>query len=280
MKKFSVLKDPMKNEILQKEGYVRLNVLDKAEIEAIKYYSTQQHNGEVISGLYVSATRLNKDKVSEISDFLVECLEHKVNQFIDEADILGGTFIIKGANTLDKLEPHQDWSIVDETHGRSYTLWIALEDTNDQNGALYMLPRSHEKFRGYRHFTIPSIYGKVYKKVWSYMVPIHLKAGEGVLFDHAIGHGSMPNLTGNDRIAVTCSLLTCNSSYRLYCLEDKNISEYFGEAEYYQTEAAKFGPGNLKKLRVLNMAPNQLSKWRLMAHYSRFNRILTCLRII
>jgi hypothetical protein len=278
MKEFNILKDPVKNKALQKEGFVRLNVLGHDEIVVLKKFKSQQHVGETINGLYVSANRLEKDRALEISAFLSEILKSKVNHLIDEVDVLGGTFIIKGANTVEKLEPHQDWNIVDESKSRSYTLWIALEDTNDQNGALYMLPRSHNTFRGYRHVTIPSIYGKVYEEVWRYMVPVHLKAGEGVLFDHAIGHASMPNRTVNDRVAVTCSLLTKNSSYRFYCLEDNAISEYFGEAEYYQTEEAKFGPGNLKKIKVLDEAPYQLTRRKLRANYGRFNRLLTYLR--
>lgn len=280
MKKFSILKDPVKNNELLETGFVRLSILKNDEIEVLKQYKSQQHEGEILNGLYVSANRLEKDKSQEISDFLLEVLSNKINKIVDKVEILGGTYIIKGAHTIEKLEPHQDWNIVDESDGRSYTLWIALEDTNDLNGALYMLPRSHEKFRGYRHLTIPSIYGKVYEAVWKFMIPVHLKAGEGVLFDHAIGHASMPNLTTKDRIAVTCSLITKNFNYRFYCLKDNTISEYIGQADFYQTEEAKFGPGTLKKIRVLDDAPYQLTKWKLLKNYGWFSGILSYLRMI
>jgi hypothetical protein len=275
MKTFKILKDPKKNSILMKEGFVRLNILNQSEITQLKQYFTEQHTDQKMTSLFVSANQFSKEKADTISQFIAGLLRDRVNRIINEADMLGGTFIVKGAGTSDRLQPHQDWSIVDESNGRSYTIWIALEDTTDENGALYMLPRSHNKFRGYRHLTIPSIYGKVYNEVWNYMIPVHLKAGEGVIFDHAIGHGSTPNRTCFDRVAVTCSILSESADYRFYCLEGNKIVEYKGKADYYQSVEAKFGPGNLEKISVTNQKPYQLSKFQLFYHYGSYRHILS-----
>lgn len=273
MKRFNILKDKLKNERLMRDGFVRIELLDHFEIKQLKDYYLTQHFEETINGLFVSANRFEAHKAKEISSFISNILKNRLSNLVDEVEILGGTFIVKSANYLERLEAHQDWNIVDENNGRSYTLWIPLEKTNDFNGALYMLQGSHDRFRGYRHVTIPSIFGKVYDKVWKYMVPVYLNAGEGVLFDHAVGHASMPNLTPKDRIAVTCSVISKGAKFRFYCLEENVISEYKGQADYYQKEEAKFGPSNLEKIEVKNVKPYQLTNFQLLLYYGFFNRI-------
>ena len=114
--------------------------------------------------------------------------------------------------------------------------------------------------QGYRHVTIPNIYGHIYDLVWAAMTPVHLKAGEAIIFDHAIGHGSKPNRSERIRIAATHSLLSPNAEMRFYWNNNGTVEEYEGENYFYITEEAKVGPGNLKKLRDVDFKVDQLNR--------------------
>jgi hypothetical protein len=125
---------------------------------------------------------------------------------------------------------------------------------------MYVLPYSHEYVRGYRHVTIPSVFGHIYDVVWKNMTPVHLKAGEAIVFDHAIGHASKPNTTDQLRIAATHSLISPNAEMRFYWNNNGTVEEYLGENDYYNTESARSGPGHLKKIRDLDFAIHQLDE--------------------
>jgi len=127
---------------------------------------------------------------------------------------------------------------------------------------MYVLPGSHEYVRGYRHVTIPSVFGQIYDSVWEHMVPIHLKAGEAIIFDHALGHASKPNGSDRVRIAATHSLLSPNFELRFYWNNNGTVEEYEGESDFYNTKEAKSGPGRLKKIRDLDFTPHQLAEKR------------------
>ncbi|MCS6819197.1 MAG: phytanoyl-CoA dioxygenase family protein [Chitinophagales bacterium] len=258
--KFRVLKDKILNQKLLEEGYVVLSFLNSDEVHAARELFFRYHPEPNIKGLYSPTNSLNLKQLLDIHHELREIFSRSVQKYVDDMQCIGGTFLAKGYDPEGILHPHQDWSIVDERYYRSYTIWAALQDTTDANGALYVLPRSHELVRGFRHVTIPSVFGKIYQLTWKYMVSLPLKAGEAVIFDHALGHASKPNLTKNIRLAATNSLISPQAEYRFYWNNNGVVEEYEGEPYYYISEEAKYGPGKLKKLRTLDYTIHQLSE--------------------
>lgn len=247
------------NDALFREGYVTLPFLNPKEVEKLKQifwnYHTEINEAE---GLYVSSHCMDDEVTQKMSNEIQEVFKQSIEKHIENGMTLGGTFISKPPHQIEPLQPHQDWSIVDESRFRSFTIWIPLEDTNDENGCIYVLPKSHEYVRGYRHITIPSVFGQIYGEVWNYMVPVHLKAGEAIVFDHAVGHASKPNTTSRIRIAATHSLISRNPEMRFYWNNNGVVEEYIGENDYYNTPEAKVGPGNLKKIRDIDFEVKQL----------------------
>jgi hypothetical protein len=256
-----IFRDRALNESLFTEGYITLPFLNKKEVDALIDLFWKNHSEEeVVGGLYVTSHIKDNASIHSISDGIQAIFKRSINEHIENGLSLGGTFICKSPNQIDPLQPHQDWSIVDESRFRSFTIWVALEDVNDENGCMYVLPRSHEYVRGYRHITIPSVFGLIYDTIWKYMKPIHLKAGEAIVFDHALGHASKPNTTGHVRIAATHSLISPNPEMRFYWNHNGVVEEYVGEKEYYMTEEAKSGPGNLTKIRDVDFVMHQLNE--------------------
>ena len=255
-----ILRNAELNRRLFDDGFVTMPFLTGDEIDALTKLFYQFHTDEEVEGLYVSAVKKDAKSVQAISDSIRDLFRRAITEHIENGVTLGGTFITKPAHQTEALEPHQDWSIVDESRFRSFTIWVPLVDVNDDNGAMYVLPGSHDSMRGYRHLTIPSIFGQIYEHVWPQMKPIHLKAGEAIIFDHALGHASKPNRTNQIRIAATHSLISPNFEMRFYWNNNGTVEEFEGESHYYNTEQAKVGPGNLKKLRDLDFKIHQLDR--------------------
>jgi hypothetical protein len=253
-----ILHDIELNKKLLAQGYITLPLLNAAEVESLKNIFYQHHANDEVNGLYVSSNHQNSATVAQISDAIQSIFKPALEQHIKDGQTVGGTFLTKAPKQTEALEPHQDWSIVDESRFRSFTIWVPLDDVNDSNGAMYVLPGSHETMRGYRHLTIPSIFGQIYEHVWKRMKPIHLKAGEAIIFDHALGHASKPNGSDKVRIAAIHSLISTNAEMRFYWNNNGTVEEFYGEKDFYNSEEAKVGPGNLKKIRDLDFEIKQL----------------------
>ena len=73
-----------------------------------------------------------------------------------------GSFIVKHNDKNSELGVHQDMTLVDESIYTGINVWAPLCDTNEKNGTLYLIPKSHKIFSTYRNATIPNIYDQYY----------------------------------------------------------------------------------------------------------------------
>jgi hypothetical protein len=255
-----IFRDRDLNRRLFEEGYITLPFLNMEEVKSLKEIFWKHHTNDEVEGLYVSAHFKNDDTIKQISKEIQEVFERAITEHIENGMTLGGTFISKPPHQTEPLQPHQDWSIVDESRFRSFTIWVPLEDVTDENGCMYVLPGSNNYARGFRHISIDSIYGQIYDTVWKHMRPVYLKAGEAIVFDHALGHASKPNTSSEVRIAATHSLISKNPEMRFYWNNDGVVEEYVGEKDFYNTPEARTGPIHLKKIRNLVFEPHQLTE--------------------
>jgi hypothetical protein len=260
LKDFQIVQDSAKNLQLFTDGYCQIGLLDKTEVDELRKTFSDHHLNESIEGLYVSSNVKPWDELMEISNKIGAIVSDKIDKQFHNIQKIGGTFIVKKQDDSNILHPHQDWNIVDEDYYRSFTVWIALQDTNDHNGAMYVLPTSHNWVRGYRHITIPSVYGKIYDLTWSYMKPIHLKAGEALVFDHALVHASKANQSPNLRIAATTTLLFEKASMRISCNNNGVVEEYECPPGFYIQPEAQIAPFKLPKVRNTNFKMIQLNE--------------------
>ena len=139
------------------------------------------------------------------------------------------------------VEPHQDPTLVDEVRGRSMNIWVPLQDVSTENGCLWMLPNSQDEVpmvrpgNGYDH---PGYYDRVPKgAIWGAMTPIEMSAGEALVYDHRMLHGSKGNSSLTDRVAIVSGLCDRDAQLRFYHAEESDgrhtISEYLmGESDF------------------------------------------------
>ncbi|MFN8016899.1 MAG: phytanoyl-CoA dioxygenase family protein [Acidimicrobiales bacterium] len=121
-------------------------------------------------------------------------------------------FLVKWPNDPDDLYVHRDWMFVDEPSGaRSYTIWTALQDIQGHNGQLRVLPGSHRVPSGLSGTDLSPGWLRHEGLIEERMRAIPLRAGQGVVIDHALVHSSHPNHTDAPRVAMGCGFRPAGS---------------------------------------------------------------------
>ena len=165
-------------------------------------------------GFFLSHYNNNRAKNQEISNKLIELSKVELsNQFIDYEPIVAH-FILKKGNHQETFNLHQDWSYVDENIDLPIQVWIPLQETNKENGGLFILPESHKNFNPRSAYFGINMHEatEIEKKK---LIAINLKLGEFVCYHPGVFHGSFENKTNLDRNAVLIALShqKCNLLY-------------------------------------------------------------------
>ena len=118
-----------------------------------------------------------------------------------------------------------DWNFVDENQFCSATVWTALVDVTEQNGALGVIRGSHTIFNHKRSSPSPQSKSPLSDHVFTlfpFVEIIEMKAGESLIFNNRLIHASPPNLSNQARIAVgigiTHSEAQLNHFYQIYLI--------------------------------------------------------------
>jgi ectoine hydroxylase-related dioxygenase (phytanoyl-CoA dioxygenase family) len=126
-----------------------------------------------------------------------------VERFVDHR-VLFTSFLTKHPGDDSTLPMHQDPSVVDEREHRSVTLWIALDDMGPelQNGELHVIPGSHAVGQEWRGTRTMATYLPEVDRVWPSARSVAVRAGDGIVLDSRVVHGSPPNFGTSSRIAM------------------------------------------------------------------------------
>ena len=130
-----IFRDRALNRRLFVEGYITLPFLNENEIGRLKQIFKNYHpEVESAEGLHISSHIQGDDQIQLVSDDIQAVFKRAIHKHIENGMTLGGIFISKPPNQTEPLQPHQDWSIIDESRFRSFTIWVPLDDVNEENG--------------------------------------------------------------------------------------------------------------------------------------------------
>jgi hypothetical protein len=115
-------------------------------------------------------------------------------------------FVAKGATGESTIPGHLDWSLVDETRHRSVNVWIALCDTGRANGALAVFPGSQRLPLTRRGSGTPPPLAAPPEVLAEHLTVVPMRAGQAILYEPRLIHGSATNTSGQPRIAAGLSL--------------------------------------------------------------------------
>ncbi|MBL8994697.1 MAG: phytanoyl-CoA dioxygenase family protein [Spirochaetia bacterium] len=128
-------------------------------------------------------------------------------------DLLGENFLAWGSHFFCKLpnDPksvpwHQDASYWPLSPSRTVTVWLAIDDANEENSAMQFIPATHNLGPlEWKETDKPAVLSQEIVDIHRYGKPVvnALKAGQMSLHADMLAHGSTPNLSSRRRTGLT-----------------------------------------------------------------------------
>ena len=193
-------------------GYCKLNYNSIQELIA-KYNETDIN---FVQGLNSSHFNNEYSFNKKINDLLFKISETFLNENFTGYQNILAHFLIKNKNTKDYFNLHQDWGIVNEELYQTLHIWIAHQDTNKENGTLFLLPKSHRILNNLRSGSIGIPFLELDYELKKNIHIINLRKGEVIVYNPAIFHGSFPNATNKSRIASLLAITDKNACLKYY----------------------------------------------------------------
>lgn len=242
--------DNIHNQQLHQQGYTIVPFLNKEEVSELREIFFRYHP-QLPEGMYASSHAPDFNLRKEMNNVITKNCSRAIRATFINATALGATFMVKSKGANGSLKPHQDWSIVEESKFNSYNIWLPLVDVNETNGTLLVLPQSHLLLKSIRGLNIPSSYENVIDEVWKILVPLNVKAGHAVVYDHRLLHASGLNQTDQTRLTIVYGLVNKDAEMRYYFGNNGKIEVYECSPDFYFNNEINNGPAGLKQLAVL-----------------------------
>lgn len=208
----STFRDTKLQADLEEHGYAVLPMLDPSEVAGLlgELDRLGPAPGDPRLACQSSFHSYDRDYKVAVDTSVRSALSGHLDQHFDRQRALPSNFIVKWPGGMSGFGLHQDLSLVDESEHRSVEVWIALDDTDEANGQLWMVPGSHRwlpgNIRGIHAF--PFAFGDVSRRIIErHAVPVPMRAGEALVFNHATLHFSFPNRTDAPRRVAIADLI-------------------------------------------------------------------------
>lgn len=166
----------------------------------------------------------------------------------DQTSLMAGTHLVKPPGNNSYFSAHQDNNMIDERYNRSYSFWIPLQDITHENGAFYVMEKSHLFGNIFRSLSIPWVFKNVVDSIKLYSVPLYPRKGQAIIFDASLIHFTGGNLSNFARIAINV-LVIPKKAELIKCIYKKfrlfnDIDIYKIDMNYYLNEECEKKPSN------------------------------------
>jgi hypothetical protein len=235
-----------------RDGYLKLNLIDTSIAKKLSlFYDEMNFDNKIQNGFHISLDNNDTEKLNKVEEKLKKELLPSVSKIAKDFKVFTTSFVVKEPGKKNIVPPHQDWSFVDETKYCSATIWIPLQDVNEENGALGVIPGSHKLFDYPRSSPSPQSKSPLSDHIFTlfpYTQIVPLKVGECLIFDTRLIHASPPNLTDLPRIAVCLGITDKAADLIHYYQNPKSNGK---ELLRYKVENNFFNYYNNKRLSAL-----------------------------
>ncbi len=232
-----------------------LNAETLQQMRSLFYTERSNIKEDVTHSVYASGCSTDYDLRKRIGQIIDSTIPALLNGIVntDSIELMGGTMLLKAPGENGFLQAHFDNPVLDENKFSSAFLWVPLEDVNETNGCVYVLPATHLIDHGPRGMMSPFPYKQWDEIIYKYGVPITVKAGTALVMDHALLHYSLNNHSNKERIAFTFNLKPkAAQQIHYYYRQDTNEIELFKtDVAFYFNENFFERPQHLEKIGSL-----------------------------
>lgn len=255
-----ILKNNELDIALLNEGFVVVPFLNADQVNKLSNYFYENHPQD-IPGFYATAHVKDIDFRKKMNHKIKEVFSDAIEAYFENCEALGGSFVVKSNLQKERLHPHQDWNIVDESKYRSFNIWVPLLDLSEENGAIRVLPKSHLWGLNYRGPNIPESNPNKIEPIWNEMQTLLMKAGEALIYDHRLYHASYPNQKKELRLASVFGIKPKAAEMFYYFGEDGKIGIYKSSVQFFLEGDIQLGSEVLEKVgSIENIKQNKRLK--------------------
>ena len=228
----ALFKSPALQKELEQNGFVKVSLLSKTEVsELMNAYQSVALEHEKINIPYITTSHSNNSNlITFVDNVLQKIMAPAIDNYLMNYNLLFGNYLIKMPGNASETSPHQDITFVDESQFTSVNIWVALQDTDKENGCMYFLKGSHNLLPSLRPtHSYPWLYEKVTDEIKQRVEPFPAKVGEAFIFNHAVIHGSYSNSSSQPRIAAVIAAYNMGAELLHYYLpegEKNNLQKY------------------------------------------------------
>jgi cyclopropane fatty-acyl-phospholipid synthase-like methyltransferase len=251
-------KDSGLNAEIEENGFAIVPFAGAEELREIAdfYHSLPKVDAK---GTYVTMFHPAYDYRKKVDLKIKELFEEKATALLPGYEALFANFMVKESGQEGYFPVHQDWTYVDETRFASYALWIPTQDVNIDNGALHVVRGSHRLLTALRGPNVHEPFAHLSDVIREkYSEPIHLKAGEALVWDHRLIHFSLPNTMPVARLAFTLIMVPRNAErYHCWGADEygTKVAKYAVDTEFYLKNTIGQEPANCLFIETIEQKP-------------------------
>lgn len=242
---------------LECNGYAIVDFLDRDELQIIRDFIQAKLPPSDLEATDISfsAGTLELSYRQAITKQVKKIFSQKLIELLPEHRVLLCNLVRKKPDSLHSEMPlHQDPSLTDEAVSKSYGVWCPLIDVDEHNGCLQVVQQSHllnSHIRPFFTFEGFPYSQEILALMQQHLTSLPMKAGQALIYDKRLFHGSPPNLTTVERVAAICSLVP-KEILSHFCYREtstSNMVELFEvEDEFYDRYIVGQRPEGVKSL--------------------------------
>ena len=237
------------NEFLT-NGYTKSLGIDQYQISALQeIYLKLQIKDTIGLGYNVGMNSNIKAKRIEMQSLIIDTIGSTISNLLDKYVPYSATFMNKVNKRHLLIKAHQDFSYTNEIELHSFMCWIPLIDVSFINGALGYISGSHNSCNYTRGFPSPMHPTPVLVhqvELMKFFKIVPMKKGEAIFFNHKTIHGSFPNVSGFDRLAVGVNFIKKGVSPLAYIFNPEFNGKKIDEYEVYSNFITHFSKTELQ----------------------------------
>ncbi len=229
-----IFKNTVLDTQLKEKGYVVLPFLGEEQLKILReaFYNSRP---PIDKGFHSTSTNNNLEYRKNVNDLIQSVYNPLAQQLLENYEPVYASFVVKEPGLEGNFPLHMDWSMIDEQDSVSLAFWSPLVDTNTNNGALMVLEESHKiglSFRG-GPFLFQALDNRNLSDAKLQVRTLYLKAGEVVIYDHRLFHGSSPNLSRETRPALNFTMKPKEAKLLHYHQNGNEIETYYIDSAFF-----------------------------------------------
>lgn len=189
-------------EAVERDGFAVVAVLDENEVESLRraFDLLGRAPGDAYLACHRSAHSFDPSYRRSADEIVRAHLGPKVDRHLGGVRPVIGEFLVKWPGNMSGLGLHRDPVLVDETDTHSYTLWMAVDRTTEEQLSLWFVPGSHR-------WTDGRDAAPVAEHLRAHATVVHLEPGHAVLYDRRVLWGTPPKHTDRPLLSAIVSLV-------------------------------------------------------------------------